>query len=147
MKDDLVNEGGIMDSGGRGKRAFSNTARGSAPTSARCELKTNGFQRRGSIQRIMSLPQSRRSQRRCHQVRRHNPPGAKMVCLDVNHPDIETFVKWKVVEEQKVANLVTGSQLNQKHLNAIMRACYTDSETGEVTEVQPQSPTRAETPG
>jgi hypothetical protein len=29
--------------------------------------------------------------------------AAKMVVLDVDHPDIEAFVDWKVVEEQKVA--------------------------------------------
>ena len=45
-----------------------------------------------------------------------------MVCLDLDHPDIETFINWKVVEEQKVAALVTGSAINQKHLNAIMSA-------------------------
>jgi len=34
--------------------------------------------------------------------------AAKMVCLDVNHPDIEAFVNWKVREEIKVAALVEG---------------------------------------
>src|SRR5476651_2337397 len=37
--------------------------------------------------------------------------AAKMVILDLDHPDIEQFVSWKVVEEQKVAALVTGSKL------------------------------------
>jgi ribonucleoside-diphosphate reductase alpha chain len=37
--------------------------------------------------------------------------AAKMVCLDLDHPDIETFVNWKVREEQKVAALVAGSKL------------------------------------
>ncbi|RYF96264.1 MAG: vitamin B12-dependent ribonucleotide reductase, partial [Caulobacteraceae bacterium] len=50
--------------------------------------------------------------------------AAKMVCLDVDHPDIETFVNWKVKEEQKVAALVTGSKLNQRHLNAVMKAAH-----------------------
>src|SRR5438094_2107366 len=36
--------------------------------------------------------------------------AAKMVCLDLDHPDIEQFVSWKVVEEQKVAALVAGSK-------------------------------------
>ena len=34
--------------------------------------------------------------------------AAKMVCLDLDHPDIEEFIDWKVVEEQKVAAMVTG---------------------------------------
>ncbi len=54
------------------------------------------------------------------------PPVAQpsMVCLDLDHPDIETFVNWKVVEEQKVAALVTGSTTNNLKLNAIMLACH-----------------------
>ena len=44
-----------------------------------------------------------------------------MVVLDLDHPDIEEFINWKVVEEQKVAALVTGSQLLNKHLNAILQ--------------------------
>ncbi len=39
-----------------------------------------------------------------------------MVIVDVDHPDIETYINWKVLEEQKVAALVTGSKINQKHL-------------------------------
>src|SRR5205807_6700529 len=50
--------------------------------------------------------------------------AAKMVVLDLDHPDVEEFVNWKVVEEQKVASLVTGSRLLHRHLNAIMRACH-----------------------
>ena len=49
--------------------------------------------------------------------------AAKMVILDADHPDVETFIDWKVVEEQKVANLVTGSKINQRHLRAILKAC------------------------
>ncbi|MEX2250397.1 MAG: vitamin B12-dependent ribonucleotide reductase, partial [Parvibaculum sp.] len=49
--------------------------------------------------------------------------AAKMVVVDIDHPDIEAFIDWKVTEEQKVAALVTGSKINRKHLNAIMRAC------------------------
>src|SRR4029077_10210489 len=35
--------------------------------------------------------------------------AAKMVVLDLDPPDVEDFINWKVVEEQKVAALVTGS--------------------------------------
>ena len=55
--------------------------------------------------------------------------AAKMVCLDLDHPDIEEFVSWKVYEEQKVAALVTGSRLNERHLNSVMKACAGDDET------------------
>src|SRR4029079_16328848 len=49
--------------------------------------------------------------------------AAKMVIVDVDHPDIETYIDWKVLEEQKVAALVTGSKINQKHLKAFLKAC------------------------
>jgi len=52
--------------------------------------------------------------------------AAKMVIVDVDHPDIEDFVNWKVTEEQKVAALVTGSQLASLHLNAVLTACSED---------------------
>ncbi len=50
--------------------------------------------------------------------------AAKMVVLDVDHPDAEAFVNWKVREEQKVAALVAGSRLFEKHVNAIMAAAH-----------------------
>ncbi|HNB82684.1 MAG TPA: vitamin B12-dependent ribonucleotide reductase, partial [Chitinophagaceae bacterium] len=34
--------------------------------------------------------------------------AAKMVCLDLDHPEIETFVNWKVEEEKKVAALIAA---------------------------------------
>ncbi len=49
--------------------------------------------------------------------------AAKMVIVDVDHPDIEEFIDWKVIEEQKVAAMVAGSKLAEKHLGAIMKAC------------------------
>jgi ribonucleoside-diphosphate reductase alpha chain len=49
--------------------------------------------------------------------------AAKMVVLDMDHPDIEEFINWKVVEEQKVAALVAGSKMLNKHLNAILKTC------------------------
>ena len=49
--------------------------------------------------------------------------AAKMVIVDVDHPDIEAFIDWKVKEEQKVAALVAGSRIVKRHLKAILRAC------------------------
>jgi ribonucleoside-diphosphate reductase alpha chain len=50
--------------------------------------------------------------------------AAKMVCLDLDHPDIEEFIDWKVIEEQKVAAMVTGSKVCAHHLNKILQACH-----------------------
>src|SRR5688500_460220 len=48
--------------------------------------------------------------------------AAKMVCLDLDHPDVEEFVDWKVLEEQKVAALVAGSRMCGMKVNAICTA-------------------------
>src|SRR5690606_4179603 len=48
--------------------------------------------------------------------------AAKMVCLDLDHPDIVDFIQWKVKEERKVASLVTGSKICKKHLENIFKA-------------------------
>ena len=50
--------------------------------------------------------------------------AAKMVTVDIDHPDIEKYIDWKVQEEQKVAALVAGSKMSQKHLKAVMAACH-----------------------
>ncbi len=51
--------------------------------------------------------------------------AAKMVICDMDHPDIEAFVNWKVIEEQKVASLVAGSKLHELKLNEIFAAIKT----------------------
>jgi ribonucleoside-diphosphate reductase alpha chain len=53
--------------------------------------------------------------------------AAKMVILDLDHPDIEEFIGWKVTEEQKVSDLITGSIVCEKHLNAIMAATQNEA--------------------
>jgi ribonucleoside-diphosphate reductase alpha chain len=50
--------------------------------------------------------------------------AAKMVVVDIDHPDIEDFVSWKTREEEKVAALVTGSRALAKHLPRILEACW-----------------------
>ncbi len=48
--------------------------------------------------------------------------AAKMVICDMDHPDIESFINWKVIEEQKVASLVAGSKMHERELNKIFEA-------------------------
>eukprot|EP01035_Chromulina_nebulosa_P018440 gene18440-24146_t len=47
----------------------------------------------------------------------------KTVVLDIDHPDVEEFINWKVIEEQKVAALVSGSKINHMYLNEVLEAC------------------------
>jgi ribonucleoside-diphosphate reductase alpha chain len=48
--------------------------------------------------------------------------AAKMVIVDLDHPDIEEFVEWKPREERKVAALVAGSVALERSLNVILAA-------------------------
>jgi ribonucleoside-diphosphate reductase alpha chain len=48
--------------------------------------------------------------------------AAKMVIVDADHPDIEEFINWKVLEEQKVASIVAGSKMHEEKLNIIFDA-------------------------
>ena len=54
-----------------------------------------------------------------------------MVTVDVDHPDIEAYVDWKVIEEQKVAALVAGSKLAQLHMGEVMAACHDEAVSGD----------------
>src|SRR5699024_8006288 len=54
--------------------------------------------------------------------------AAQMVSLDLDHPDIEEYVNWKVREERKVASIVTGSKVLEKHLKKIIELCNTPVE-------------------
>ena len=62
--------------------------------------------------------------------------AAKMVVLDADHPDIEDFVNWKVREERKVADLVVGSRMFEKHINAIISAAH-DTRVPEAARLDP----------
>jgi len=46
--------------------------------------------------------------------------AAKMVIVDIDHPDIEEFIEWKAREEDKVASLVAGSKVSSTFLKAIV---------------------------
>lgn len=48
--------------------------------------------------------------------------AAKMVIVDIDHPDIEAFIDWKTEEEVKVAALVAGTKVLKRRLDQVMRA-------------------------
>ena len=123
VKDDLVNEGGIMDLWTREARIFkygSGVGTNFSRIRGENERLSGGGRSSGLMSFLKVGDRSAGAIKSGGTTRR----AAKMVCLDVDHPDIESFVKWKVVEEQKVASLVAGSQANNKHLNLIMKACH-----------------------
>jgi ribonucleoside-diphosphate reductase alpha chain len=121
IDDDLVNEGGIMDLWGREARLFkygSGTGTNFSNIRGEGETLSGGGFSSGLMSFLKIGDRSAGAIKSGGTTRR----AAKMVCLDLDHPDIEQFVMWKVYEEQKVASLVTGSKVCKKHLGNIFSA-------------------------
>jgi ribonucleoside-diphosphate reductase alpha chain len=130
IKDDLVNEGGIMDLWVREARIFkygSGTGTNFSALRGQNEPLSGGGKSSGLMSFLKIGDRAAGAIKSGGTTRR----AAKMVVLDLDHPDIEEFINWKVVEEQKVASLVTGSRLLNRHLNGIMAACHHWPNAGE----------------
>ncbi len=122
IEDDLVNENGIMDLWVREARLFkygSGTGTNFSKLRAANEPLSGGGRSSGLMSFLKIGDRAAGAIKSGGTTRR----AAKMVVVDVDHPDIEEFINWKVREEQKVAALVTGSKICQKRLKAIMKAC------------------------
>ena len=120
--DDLVNEGGIMDLWVREARLFkygSGTGTNFSSLRGGNEPLSGGGKSSGLMSFLKIGDRAAGAIKSGGTTRR----AAKMVTVDVDHPDIVDYVEWKVIEEQKVAALVAGSKLASKHMNAVMAAC------------------------
>src|SRR6059036_1381854 len=123
VNDDLVNDGGIMDLWVREARIFkygSGVGTNFSNIRGEGEKLSGGGTSSGLMSFLKIGDRSAGAIKSGGTTRR----AAKMVCLDVDHPDIEAFVDWKVVEEQKVAALVAGSRILDQRLSAVMAACH-----------------------
>ena len=112
VDDDLVNEGGIMDLWLREARLFkygSGTGTNFSKLRGDDEKLSGGGKSSGLMSWLKIGDRAAGAIKSGGTTRR----AAKMVCLDMDHPDIGTFVNWKVREEIKVAALVEG----MKHLS------------------------------
>ncbi|MHA7970821.1 vitamin B12-dependent ribonucleotide reductase [Rhizobium sp. CAU 1783] len=120
--DDLVNEGGIMDLWVREARLFKyGSGTGSNFSYLRGEgEKLSGGGRSSGLMSFLKIGDRAAGAIKSGGTTRR---AAKMVVVDIDHPDIEEYINWKVKEEQKVAALVTGSKIVARHLKAIMKAC------------------------
>src|SRR6202451_1136989 len=130
IADDLVNEGGIMDLWVREARLFkygSGTGTNFSKLRGEGEKLSGGGKSSGLMSFLKIGDRAAGAIKSGGTTRR----AAKMVILDADHPDIEQFIDWKVIEEQKVANLVTGSKINQRHLRAILKACINCEGSGD----------------
>src|SRR5712672_646822 len=130
IEDDLVNEGGIMDLWVREARLFKyGSGTGSNFSRLRGEgEKLSGGGRSSGLMSFLKIGDRAAGAIKSGGTTRR---AAKMVVVDADHPDIETYIDWKVKEEQKVAALVTGSKLNQRHLKAVLKACVNCEGSGD----------------
>ena len=122
VADDLVNEGGIMDLWVREARLFKyGSGTGSNFSHLRGEgEKLSGGGKSSGLMSFLKIGDRAAGAIKSGGTTRR---AAKMVVVDIDHPDIEEYIDWKVKEEQKVASLVTGSKIVKQHLAAIMKAC------------------------
>jgi ribonucleoside-diphosphate reductase alpha chain len=122
VSDDLVNEGGIMNLWEREARLFKY---GSGTGSNFSDLRGSGEKLSGGGKSSGLMSFLKIGDRAAGAIKSGGTTrrAAKMVVVDIDHPDIQEFVSWKVIEEQKVAAIVTGSKICAKHLKAVMDAC------------------------
>ena len=130
VSDDLVNEGGIMDLWVREARLFKYGS-GTGSNFSRIRGEGESLSGGGRSSGLMSF--LRIGDRAAGAIKSGGTTrrAAKMVTVDVDHPDIEAYVDWKVVEEQKVAALVAGSKLAQLHMGEVMAACHDEAISGD----------------
>ncbi len=126
ISDDLVNDGGIMDLWTREARLFkygSGTGTNFSNLRAENEQLSGGGKSSGLMSWLKIGDRAAGAIKSGGTTRR----AAKMVCLDMDHPDIAEFINWKVREEIKVAALVEG-------MKAIAGEKVSDSDTETVGE-------------
>ncbi len=107
VQDDLVGEAGIMDLWTREARLFkygSGTGTNFSAIRGEDEPLSGGGKSSGLMSFLKIGDRAAGAIKSGGTTRR----AAKMVCLDLDHPDIESFVNWKVREEIKVAAMVGG---------------------------------------
>jgi ribonucleoside-diphosphate reductase alpha chain len=107
VEDDLVNEGGIMDLWVREARIFKyGSGVGTNFSSIRGENeKLSGGGTSSGLMSFLKIGDRAAGAIKSGGTTRR---AAKMVCLDLDHPEILSFINWKVEEEKKVGALIAA---------------------------------------
>lgn len=119
LNDDLITEGGIFSLLTREARIFkygSGTGSNFSRLRAKGERLSGGGTSSGLMSFLKIFDTAAGSIKSGGTTRR----AAKMVCLDLDHPEVENFIWWKVREEEKVADLVAGSKILRKRLSKLV---------------------------
>lgn len=111
VNDDLVNDGGIMDLWVREARIFKY---GSGVGTNFSSIRGNGEKLSGGGTSSGLMSFLKIGDRAAGAIKSGGTTrrAAKMVCLDLDHPEILEFINWKVEEEKKVAALVAAGYDN-----------------------------------
>jgi len=107
IDDDLVNEGGIMDLWVKEARLFkfgSGTGTNFSHLRGEGEKLSGGGVSSGVMSFLKIGDRAAGAIKSGGTTRR----AAKMVILDLDHPDIETFIEWKAIEEDKARALIAA---------------------------------------
>ena len=123
VADDLVNEGGIFDGITREARLFkygSGTGSNFSKIRGANEALGGGGKSSGLMSFLAVYDRAAGAIKSGGTTRR----AAKMVCVDLDHPEIEDFINWKVIEEQKVAAIVVGAQTCYEKLKAVVESVH-----------------------
>jgi len=123
VKDDLVGSGGIMDLWQQEARLFkfgSGTGTNFSKLRGEGESLSGGGKSSGLMSFLKIGDRAAGAIKSGGTTRR----AAKMVTLDIDHPDIEEFINWKAKEERKVASIVTGSRILKRRLKEVFLACW-----------------------
>ena len=126
IKDDMLSEGGIFDLATREARIFkfgSGTGSNFSQLRGLGEKLSGGGISSGMMSFLKIFDRAAGAIKSGGTTRR----AAKMVIVDIDHPDIEEFIQWKAKEEEKVAALVAGSKINVTFLQAILEESVNDS--------------------
>ncbi len=107
VEDDLVNDGGIMDLWVREARIFKyGSGVGTNYSNIRGEgEKLSGGGTSSGLMSFLKIGDRAAGAIKSGGTTRR---AAKMVCLDLDHPEILEFINWKVEEEKKVAALISA---------------------------------------
>ncbi len=128
VKDDLLNDGGIFDLVLREARVFkygSGTGSNFSNIRGKGEKLSGGGTSSGLMSFLKIFDRAAGAVKSGGTTRR----AAKMVILNVDHPEIEEFVMWKTQEEAKVADMYTGSRIISAHVSEIMRTAKEENTT------------------
>ena len=134
IKDDLVGPGGIMDLWVREARLFK-FGSGSGTNFSNVRGRNEKLSGGGISSGLMSFLKVGDAAGGAIKSGGTSRRAAKMVILNADHPDVEEFIQWKVVEEHKVAALATGSQIMAVTWKAMVEAAVTRDIPGIGTEV------------